>query len=167
MAIVRVATTTAGAAGPASPAKRGRGRAKGGPDGPGRTAEPAGGGAAPSLPGSDPDTGDEPSELDEPGAGKTAVPAAERRRAAMILVGLWRDLARDLLIVVLGDERQVRDPGLLDDLRRTAEWLGPGGASLGAFLGRLDVAGELLEANVRPELVLDTLLMHWPAATPR
>jgi DNA polymerase III delta' subunit len=166
-AIDRVASSTEGDDGSASPAKRGRGRAKGGPDGPGRTAEPAGGGAAPSLPGSDPDTGDEPSELDEPGAGKTAVPAAERRRAAMILVGLWRDLARDLLIVVLGDERQVRDPGLLDDLRRTAERLGPGGASLGAFLGRLDVAGELLEANVRPELVLDTLLMHWPAATAR
>jgi len=38
-------------------------------------------------------------------------------------------------------------------------------ARLTAFLGRLDAAGELLEANVRPELVLDTLLLAWPSAT--
>jgi hypothetical protein len=106
--------------------------------------------------------------------GKTSVPAAERRRAASILVGLWRELARDLLVVVLGEERQVRDPALLDDLREAATRLGarqagsaangapPAGAGLGRFLGRLDTAGELLEANVRPELVVDTLLLHWP-----
>jgi hypothetical protein len=80
---------------------------------------------------------------------------------------LWRELARDLLVVALGEERQVRDPALLDDLRVAAASLGASGASLGAFLGRLDRAGELLEANVRPELVLDTLLLRWPwAATP-
>jgi hypothetical protein len=102
------------------------------------------------------------------------VPAAERRRAASILVGLWRELARDLLVVVLGEERQARDPALLDDLREAATRLGapdassavdgapPAGAGLGRFLGRLDAAGELLEANVRPELVLDSLLLHWP-----
>jgi DNA polymerase III delta' subunit len=178
-AIDRVASATEGEDGSAVSAKRGRGRAKGGPGGPTATGPAAGAASAtasgvaaplspaPSLPGSDPDDGDEPSEPEEPeepGATRAAVPAAERRRAATILVALWRDLARDLLVVVLGDERQVRDPALLDDLRATAERLGPGGGSLGAFLGRLDAAGELLEANVRPELVLDTLLLHWPAA---
>ena len=67
-------------------------------------------------------------------------------------------------MVVLGAERQVRDPALLDELRIVAGPLGEGGggARLGSFLGRLDAAGELLEANVRPELVLDTLLLAWP-----
>lgn len=101
--------------------------------------------------------------------------AAERRRAAMILIGLWRDLVRDLLVVRLGDERQVRDPGLLDDLRLAANGLGAKGngaaasdrdAELAAFLARLDVVGELVEGNTRPEIALDSLLLGWPRTTP-
>ncbi len=101
---------------------------------------------------------------DESGSARTAVPAAERRRAAGVLVGLWREVARDLLVVMLGAERQVRDPALLDDLREAAPDAGSA-AQLGDFLSRLDAAGELLEANVRPELVLDSLLLHWPRGT--
>jgi len=120
--------------------------------------------------------------LEESGAAKASVPAAERRRAASIVVGLWRELARDLLLVSVGVDRQVRDPALLDDLRVAAATLASpaavnlvrpdpevsgsdgAGGELGSFLGRLDEAGELLEANVRPELVLDALLLHWPRA---
>lgn len=99
---------------------------------------------------------------DEP-AGRSA---AERRRAAAIVVGVWRDLTRDLLVVALGEEHQVRDAALLDDLRDAASRLGAarGTGTLSAFLGRTDRAGELLEANVRPELVLDSLLLGWPRA---
>ena len=112
--------------------------------------------------------------------------AAQRRKAAATIVGLWRELARDLVVARLGVEREVRDPGLLDDLREAAATLGgttsatgpagapgttpgvdPVAASLTAFLVRLDAAGELLEANVRPELVVDTLLLAWPVATRR
>ena len=93
-----------------------------------------------------------------------------------MIVGLWRDIARDLLVVCLGDERQVRDPGLLDDYRSAVARMpsattasgsaaplaaSPLAANLASQLRRLDSAGELLEANVRPELVLDTLLLHW------
>jgi len=139
---------------------------------------PAAGGALDSL---DDGTAEADGDAGESTMEKTSVPAAERRRAASILVGLWRELARDLLVVTLGEERQVRDPALLDDLRDAAANLDPPstdyasrsgrrgpatlaspGAALGTFLGRLDAAGELLEANVRPELVLDTLLLHWP-----
>jgi len=95
----------------------------------------------------------------------------------MILIGLWRDLVRDLLVVRLGDERQVRDPGLLDDLRVAAGLLGAGGngngsaasdrdAELAAFLARLDTVGELVEGNTRPEIALDSLLLGWPRTTP-
>jgi DNA polymerase-3 subunit delta' len=101
--------------------------------------------------------------------------AAERRRAITIVIGLWRDIVRDLLLVRLGDERQVRDSGLLDDLRTAAAQLDGsqdarprlnGGLSpdsaLAAFLARLDTVGELVEANSRPELALDSLLLAWP-----
>jgi DNA polymerase-3 subunit delta' len=146
--------------------KRGRVKAKG----PAATDLPANS-AMPIAPGGtatgEDDGAEEGDAAEDAGGGKTSVPAAERRRAASVLVGLWRELARDLLIVTLGEERQVRDPALLDDLRVAAASLGSNGAALGAFLGRLDEAGELLEANARPELVLDTLLLHWPrAATP-
>ena len=109
------------------------------------------------------------------------VSAAERRRATAIVIGLWRDLLSDLLLVRLGDERHVRDPGLLDDLRAAANQLAatpdatrepaPGepapsadtpDAALAAFLARLEVVGELVEANARPELALDSLLLGWP-----
>jgi DNA polymerase III subunit delta' len=146
------------------PAKRGRARTKGSAAIPTRTAGPV-------AAGSDDESGSDDSEvIDEPGAGKTSVPAAERRRAAVVVVGLWRELARDLLLVALGEERQVRDPALLDDLREAASNLRAAAApqefaaGLGRFIGRLDAAGELLDANVRPELVLDTLLLHWPRA---
>jgi hypothetical protein len=99
--------------------------------------------------------------------------AAERRRAAAIVIGLWRDLVRDLLVVRLGDERHVRDPGLLDDLRAAAGLFGAGGdaataadAELAAFLARLDAVGELVEANARPEIALDSLLLGWPRPVP-
>ena len=161
----RAAAAAAGDPEAAGPARLSRGPR-------GRTAAPAAA-AAPTpavaaVPGesSPPDgAGGEPEsepESEEPGS-RSAVPAAERRRAAAIVVGLWRELARDLLVVGLEQERQVRDVGLLDDLRATAARLDPvdGCAAIAAHLARLDAAGELLEANVRPELVLDTLLLAW------
>jgi DNA polymerase-3 subunit delta' len=100
--------------------------------------------------------------------------AAERRRAAATIIGIWREIVRDLLLVRLNDERQVRDPGLLDDLREAAAGFGTGdGASaeadstLAAFLGRLDAVGELVEGNARPELAIDSLLLAWPRRAAR
>ena len=59
----------------------------------------------------------------------------------------------------LGDERLVRDAGLLEELRAAA---GITPVELGAFLERLDRSGELIEANASPELVLDVLVLSWP-----
>ena len=142
--------------------------------GPGLNPAPAAASAVASD-SADGDAGDgEPAE-DEP-AVRGAVPAAERRRAAGVLIGLWRDLARDLLVLRIGSERDVRDPGLLDDLRAvsaSSAMTRPSDASdsdgdslarpLSDFLARLDTAGELLESNVRAELLLDTLVLAWPA----
>jgi DNA polymerase-3 subunit delta' len=86
-------------------------------------------------------------------------PATERRRAAAALIDIWRDVARDLLLVELREERRLRDPALLDDLR-AAGAIPP--AALRAFIGRLARSAELLEANISPELAVDALLLAWP-----
>jgi DNA polymerase-3 subunit delta' len=160
-----------------SPAARGRrGRRTVGATAPG----PALGGSSPSASGAGSADGiaddSETAEDDLPVRG--AVPAAERRRAAAVLVGVWREIARDLLVLRIGSDRDVRDPGLLDDLRAASASAGLGSESdaadanpltrpLSEFLGRLDSAGELLESNVRAELIVDTLVLAWPAAARR
>jgi DNA polymerase-3 subunit delta' len=114
-----------------------------------RPAEPTSADDAPD--GGIEDTGD---------AGSKAVPAAERRRAAEILVTLWSDVARDLALVGVGGGRSVRDPVLLEELTAVAARVEPG--AVGAFLDRAARAAELLVSNVSPELLLDNLALAWP-----
>ncbi|HUG29123.1 MAG TPA: DNA polymerase III subunit [Candidatus Limnocylindria bacterium] len=90
------------------------------------------------------------------------VPAAERRAAALTLVVIWRDVARDLALVGLGEHVVVRQADLLDDLEAAAQRLSVPFAA--AQLHRLDVAGERLEGNVSPELVIDALAVGWATA---
>jgi DNA polymerase-3 subunit delta' len=99
----------------------------------------------------------DPSDMDEPR--ETRAPASERRRAAATLINIWRDVARDLAVAGLGDERLVHDSALLDELRAAS---GVSTGELTAFLERLDRSGELIEANASPELVLDVLVLSWP-----
>ena len=89
------------------------------------------------------------------------VPAAERRAAALALVGIWRDVVRDLALVGLGEPGDVRQIDLLDDLEAAAKRLPA--TFPPAQLNRLDVAGERLEGNVSPELVIDALALGWVA----
>ena len=103
---------------------------------------------------------DGPAEAE--GVGPTArVPAAERRAAAIALAAIWRDVARDLALVALGESGEVRQIDLLDDLESVARRLPQGFPQ--AQLRRLDVAGERLEGNVSPELVVDELALGWVA----
>lgn len=89
------------------------------------------------------------------------VPAAERRAAAIALATIWRDVARDLALVSLGEAGEIRQLDLLDDLETAARRLPAGFPA--AQLRRLDVAGERLEGNVSPELVVDELVLGWVA----
>ncbi len=127
------------------------------------TPAPAGAAGDPTDP---PDgAADDGADPDGEAGGRLSASAAERRRATIAVVGVWREIARDLVVTALGEDRRVRDPALLDDLRAAAGRLGDAptaAAAIGRFLRRLDGAGELLEANVRPELVLDGLLLGWP-----
>jgi DNA polymerase-3 subunit delta' len=96
-----------------------------------------------------------------PAGSASRVPAAERRAAALALISIWRDVARDLAVVAMGDAAGVRQLDLLDDLESVASNL-PAGFAAGQ-LRRLDVAGERLEGNVSPELVIDAVALGWSA----
>jgi DNA polymerase III delta' subunit len=98
-------------------------------------------------------------EPDDAAVRDTRAPAAERRRAAAQIVEIWRDLTRDLVLVGLGEERRLRDPAMLDELRGSTDLTA---TQLGPFLARLDRTAELIDANVSPELALDVLLLAWP-----
>jgi len=97
---------------------------------------------------------------DTSGASAVRVAPAERRGAALALVGVWRDLLRDLTLVSLGAPDAVRDPELLEELAAAGSLAIEDAA---AHLRRLDAAGEQLEGNVSTELVLDTLAIAWHA----
>ncbi len=106
------------------------------------------------------DTADGAAEsTEEPGGTKAT--AAERRKALVLLLEIWRDLARDLACVQGGATHSVRETALLEELEATASAI-PAGAA-GATLARLIRAGELLDVNATPELVLDVLLVRWTA----
>ncbi len=106
------------------------------------------------------DAGDEPASGGDEEEPARKVAPSERRRAAATLLGIWSDVARDLALVGAGVETGVRDVGVLDDLRAAAGEVDPAG--LLAFTERLARTGELLEANVAPELLLDALVLAWP-----
>jgi DNA polymerase-3 subunit delta' len=152
-ALDRVGEVRLGAAGEAAAEKKARGRRAASSAAP--LGAPAGnGGEVPvEEPGNDADA---ESEMVEGAA--VRAPATERRRAAATLVDIWRDVARDLLLVALGEERRLRDPSLLDDLR--ASPIPPD--EIRGFVARLARTAELLEANVSPELAIDALLLAWP-----
>ena len=101
---------------------------------------------------------------EEPAAAEVGakVSAAERRRALALLLDLWRDVARDLACAQRGAPASIRDVALLEEVEAAARRLPPGAA--GEALARLVRAGELLEVNATPELVLDVLLIRWPHA---
>jgi DNA polymerase III subunit delta' len=87
-------------------------------------------------------------------------PASERRRAALTLIELWRELTVDLARATRGDLRRIHDPGLLEGLAAAAGRL-PVGPTV-AFLARLDRAARVVELSASPELAVDALLVAWP-----
>jgi DNA polymerase-3 subunit delta' len=101
------------------------------------------------------DEGDE--ETDELPAKASA---KDRRRAIGQLLDVWRDLARDLVLVERGARASLRDPALLEEVEAAVRDLPPGEAV--AFLARIAEADGLVRGNVSPELLLDVLLLHWP-----
>jgi DNA polymerase III delta' subunit len=115
--------------------------------------------AAPPPP-SATETGDVGGDAADDTGPATRTPAAERRRAAEALIGLWTDVARDLALARRGLDRTIRDLGMLDELAAAAARIDAG--DLDAFLDRLGRGAVLLVGNVSPELLLDDLALAWP-----
>jgi len=144
---------------PAAAAEAPRRRGKGKPAGAAATAPGAGVDVTvppEAVPADDPDGEAVPDASTATGK----VTAAERRRALSLLLDIWRDLARDLACAQRGAPGSIRDAALLEEVLAAARDLPPGAAA--AALARLVRAGELLEVNATPELVLDVLLVRWP-----
>jgi DNA polymerase-3 subunit delta' len=142
------ALATADPDAPPPPAARRRGAAAATAGGPGvRPTDPP-----------DDDPADDATDDGAPAA--RSLTAAERRRAVELILGLWADVARDLILVADGGARSVHDTVLLDELAAIAAGVDDGVAV--AFLERAARAAELLASNVSPELVLDALVLAWP-----
>ncbi len=87
-------------------------------------------------------------------------PPAERRRAALQVLATWRDVGRDLAVVVGGARARIRQLDLLEELESAAPLVEAGQLTL--FLDRLDGLSAAIDAYASPELVLDELLLRWP-----
>lgn len=87
--------------------------------------------------------------------------AAERRRATEAIITVWTDLARDLLVIARGLPAAALDIALLDETRAAAARHDP--VRLLDFLERLGRGTTLLAGNVSPDLILDDLVLAWPA----
>jgi DNA polymerase III subunit delta' len=88
-------------------------------------------------------------------------PATDRRRGVELLLSLWADVARDLILIQSGGTRSVRDTVLIEESATIAAAVEV--AEVVAFAERIARSAEQLAGNVSPELVLDSLVLSWPA----
>jgi DNA polymerase III delta' subunit len=90
----------------------------------------------------------------------TRLEPAERRRAASIVIDVWRDLGRDLAVAATAGPDAVRDHEHLQELAAVARTVDH--PALLRFLDRLDRLMVAIESYANPELTLDVLLLAWP-----
>jgi DNA polymerase III subunit delta' len=95
---------------------------------------------------------------------------AEKRAAVLALLGVWREMARDLALAARGGSGELRQREMLDEI---AGMRGRLDAERSArFIERLDGMSRAVDAYANPELVLDALLIEWttvalaPASNP-
>ena len=89
------------------------------------------------------------------------LPPRSAAAASRTILGLWADVARDLVLAETGGLRSVRDTVMLEELTAISRVIAPGAAV--TFLGRAARSAELLASNVSPELILDSLVLAWPS----
>jgi DNA polymerase-3 subunit delta' len=97
---------------------------------------------------------------DEAVLGGKAIAPSDRRRGVELVLTLMAGVARDLVLIASGAPRSVADTGLLDETTAIAMTVEP--SAVVAFLDRVADSAELLESNVSPELVLDSVVLAWP-----
>jgi DNA polymerase III subunit delta' len=105
-------------------------------------------------------TGDDVTDPDDALLGGKAMPPADRRRGVELVLTLMAGVGRDLVLIASGAPRSVADTGILDETTAIAATIDH--RAVVAFLDRIADAAELLESNVSPELVLDSVVLAWP-----
>jgi hypothetical protein len=85
---------------------------------------------------------------------------AERRAAVTAVLGVWRDVARDVAVAAHGGRRELRQHELLEELSEAGRLVDQ--AAITRFLGRVEAVSRAIDAYANPELALDTLLLEWP-----
>ncbi len=102
-----------------------------------------------------------------PGRGRSATRSAtsraapaERRAAVGQVLGIWRELARDLAVAARGGGAELRQRELVDELQQAGQRVEA--QAMAAFVERLDAISRALDSYANPELALDVLLLEWP-----
>jgi len=96
----------------------------------------------------------------DPAEGLARAAPAARRAASLALIETWREVARDLVVVLAGGPALARDLALLEDYERVAA--GVTIEDVAGFLARLDGLAAAIEAYANADLVVDVLLLAWP-----
>ena len=78
-----------------------------------------------------------------------------------MIVGAWRDLARDLMVTAIGTARTASADSLLSGLAAAAARLSP--EALSAFLELLERIDDGLRQNAAPRLALEMAMLVWPS----
>jgi DNA polymerase III delta prime subunit len=105
-----------------------------------------------------------PADEAEPVADEEAprVAGAAQRAAALVVLGAWRDLARDLLMASVGRPELMAAAVPSDELRQAAQ--GIERQALTAFLSLAGRIADGLRENAAPRLALEVAMLAWPAS---
>jgi DNA polymerase-3 subunit delta' len=114
---------------------------------------------------------DEAARLDAPPVEETEAVAdddapriagAVQRAAAQLVIGAWRDLARDLLMAAAGRPALMAAESPAGELQQAARGLDR--RSLIAFLALTERITDGLRENAAPRLALEVAMLRWPTA---
>ena len=106
-------------------------------------------------------------DADPPDEDAPRIAGAAQRAAALLVIGAWRDLARDLLIVAVGRPQLVTAVSQAEEVQHAAQAMDR--SELIAFLGLLGRIADGLRENAAPRLALEVAMLAWPrlaAASP-
>lgn len=84
----------------------------------------------------------------------------EGSKRALRILEIWQGVARDLLLLDLGQKDLIQHHIMAEELTRQREKLNPGTAVLVKVIKNLEAGKEYLRANVNPKLVLENIAVN-------
>ena len=99
-------------------------------------------------------------DADPPDDEAPRIAGAAQRAAALLVIGAWRDIARDLLMVAAGRPQLVATASQAGEVQRAALAIDRG--ELIAFLVLVARIADGLRENAAPRLALEVAMLAWP-----